>query len=152
MRAFSCESGFSLMEMIVTLGLLSLLGGVAVSNIKELDDPLKNATDEMIGFMKKVRARGISTTSAYQIYPDSSTAIRTRYSSNCGDAAEDKINDPAIVLNLPEGAFLGDTDWAICFSARGLPDSNIQIIIEDNDGEDRTIEVFLGGAVKEVAG
>jgi len=150
MRINRGERGFSLLEMLATLSLMGVLSAIAVSNIKELDDPLKNATAEAIGFMKQVRARAISTTSAYEIYPTSTTSIVTRYSNACSDAVGDKTADPKVVLGLPDGAFLSDTNWSICFSSRGFPDGNIQIVMEDNDGEDRTVEIYLGGAVKEV--
>lgn len=135
-----------MLDVVVTLGLLAVLSTVAVNQLKALDNPVKNASSSIIGYFKQVRARAISTTSVYSVSADSSNRIIAAYGNSCANAI---TPDPKLILDLPNGAHMADTAWTICFSARGLPDSNIQIVVS-GDGESRTLEVFLGGGVKEV--
>lgn len=135
--------------MLVTLGLFGVLTLIAVQQLKDLDVAIVNASAELQGFFKQVRARAISTTSAYTVTPISSTEISTSYSTSC--TSETTTADPQMVVELPLGAYLRSTDWSICYSPRGLPDDNIQIEVYDDDGVTKTVEVYLGGAVREVS-
>ena len=143
-------AGYSIFEVLAVLALLAILSGVATNNLKELSDPLENSSAELIAFLKQVRARAISTTSAYKVAPVSNGDIVTSYSERCSDAAVEWVADPGVTLSLPTGAWLEDTDWAICFGPRGLPDGNIQVVLRDMDAGSRTIEVYLGGGVREI--
>lgn len=148
MKGFRGNQGFTLLELVAALGLLAVLSYVAVNKLKELDNPLKNSAAELEGFIKQVRARAISTTSAYTIQAVSSQFIRTTYADSCVDTTQ--TTDWSLTLRLPNGAKLSDTSWSICFAPRGLPDSNVVIDLEDTGGETRSLEVYLGGAVKQL--
>lgn len=132
--------------MLVTLSIASILTGIALVALKELDDPLKNGSSELVGFLKQARARAISTTSAYWIYPTSNRRVRTKYANKCSDTTQ--TVDDALILDLPTGATLPSLTWSICYNARGLPVSNVQVQIQDNDGRSKIVEVYLGGAVQ----
>lgn len=142
------EQGFSLLEMLVTLALISVLLGTAIVNIKELDDPLANGSAQIISHVKSVRARAIAATSAYHIAPLSSGRIGASYSETCSDTT--LTADPKYILDLPSGAYLSDTSWSFCITSRGLSDSNITFTLHDNNGATKTMEVLLGGAVREL--
>jgi len=140
------EGGFSLFELIAVMGLALLLGGVAILNLKAFDDPLQNGSAQLLSFLKQVRAKAISSTSAYVISPDGPGRIQTQRGTTCGDP--DPIDDPLVALELPSGAYLYDTTWSFCFNSRGLPDANIELELRDTGGATRIVEVLLGGAVR----
>ena len=149
---FSCgsDAAFTVIELLAALGLMVAVSTIAVSQLQELNDPLADSTAELISFFKQVRARAISTTSAYTVLPLSSSEVATYYGAVCGD--EDTTADSRLVLDLPAGVRLSDTDWSVCYNSRGLPDDNVLIELSAVRGGNRFVEIFLGGAVKEVDG
>ena len=142
------QSGFSFLESLSVLALVSIVSLIAVSNVNKMDDPLTSATAEMQSFIKRVRARAISTTSAYIIIPSNTGSIITKYSDSCSSST--LTDDPQLQMDLPRSTALSDITWSVCFNSRGLSDSNISILLGDTDGRTRTLEIFLGGAVREV--
>ncbi len=146
MKNISADAGFTIFELLVTLGLFIILSGIAVSNLKDLDDPLQDGAAQVLSFVKKVRAHAISTTQAYFVSASSTTQIVTQYGTNCNDVAP--VDDPLLVLDLPSTVGMTDIVWSFCFNSRGLADSNIVIPLEDSDGYAKTIEVLLGGAAR----
>ena len=141
----SCR-GFSITEMVVAMGLASSLMGVAAMNMKKLEDPLQSGSAHLSSFIKEVRAEAISSTLAYTIKPVSSTKIITTYANKCSDTTQ--TTDPRVILNLPSGANLSNTSWDLCFTARGFPDGNIDVSLQDIGHQTKTVEVMLGGAVR----
>lgn len=146
MRAVNRQSGFTLLEMMAVVAIFSVLSGIAIINLKEFSKPAENGAAQLLGFMKQSRARALSTTSAYFVLPTSSTHIITKYGLNCTDASP--IVDSSLVMNLPTGASLAATNWSICFTSRGLSDSNTTIVVNDNQAGTKTLEVLLGGGIR----
>lgn len=146
MRVVRKEGGFTLLEMMAVLAIFTVLSGIAIINLKEFSKPAENGAAQLLGFMKQARARGLATTSAYFVLPTSSTRVITRYGVNCADAAP--VADNSLTMDLPTGATLAATDWSICFTSRGLSDSNTTIVVNDNQAGTKVIEVLLGGGVR----
>lgn len=144
------EHGFTILELLTVLALTGLLSSIAAFNLKALENPLENSTTELIAFMKQAKVRAISTTSAYKVEPTSSGYIQASYSNRCSDDDSERTVDNAVYMDFPSRAYLDKTDWSICFGPRGLPDTNIQITIKDSDNKYRTIEIFLGGGVRQI--
>jgi type II secretory pathway pseudopilin PulG len=145
-RKLSRERGFTIFELLLVMGLALLMGGIAILNLKAFDNPLQNGSAQLAGFLKQVRAKAISSTSAYIISPGSSGRIQTQRGLTCADASP--VDDPLAALSLPSGAYLFDTTWNFCFNSRGLPDANIEIELRDIGGANEIVEVLLGGAVR----
>ena len=139
------ERGSSLFEVLVVLVMIGILLTTALSNIDQLNRPMESGTAEVLGFLKQARARGMSTTRAYTVRPTSTEQIITEFSTECGETV---TADPTLTLNLPYGVLLNDTSWSVCFSPRGLATSDPTIELIDSDGRTKTLEVFLGGAVR----
>jgi len=140
------SQGFSLLEMLVTLSLMTSLFLIALNNLNSLHDPLDNAASELLGFFKQVRARSISTTSSYLVTPISSNQLEVTYAKNCTETTRQA--DSRLDLTLPSQVSFYTTDWSICYSARGLPDDNLSVQIIKSDGSNATVEIFLGGGVR----
>lgn len=141
----SAERGSSLFEVLVVLVIIGILLATAVSNLDQLNRPMEAATAELAGFLKQARARGMATTRAYTVRPSSTERIITEFATECGETA---TTDEILTLNLPRGVLLNDTSWSVCFSPRGLATSDPTIELIDEDGRTKTLEVFLGGAVR----
>ena len=140
------ERGSSIVEMLVVLGLIGSMLGIAIMNMKELEDPLQTGASQLAAFIKQVRAEAISSTLAYTIKPASTSKIITVYAAKCSDT--DTTSDTKVALELPNGAHLASTTWDLCFNSRGLPDGNIDIEMHDIGSQSKTVEVMLGGAVR----
>ncbi|MGI6525600.1 MAG: pilus assembly FimT family protein [Bdellovibrionota bacterium] len=146
---YSCnEKGFSLVEVLAVLGLISALFSMAVFDFRHLDDAGRNGAKELSSFLKEVRARAMSLTLAYTIEPISPTEVIALSSNNC--TSTDLTEDPELKLVLPKGAYLVTTDWSICYGTRGIADTSLDIELSSNRNSHRseTVQVVLGGGVR----
>lgn len=141
-----CQRGYSLLELMVVLALVAITSGIAIANLRELQDPVKTGASQLSGFIKQVRSRAMSATQAYLIMPASSDRVMALRANTC--SALEWQSDSKLVLDLPSGVSLNAQDWDICFSSRGFPDDNIRIAISDLDSRQREVEVLLGGSVR----
>ena len=142
----SYSRGFSLLELVVALGLSAALMGISILNFRNLDDQSENGALLLASFFKQIRARAISTTSAYIIEPESETRVVAYYGVNC--SSSDLETEGSFALELPTGSELSSTEWSVCFTSRGLTSSSDEIEIVNLNGGSQTIEVYLGGAVR----
>lgn len=140
------QRGITLIEVMVTVALIGIGMGVAVSNLRQLNTESQNAAAYVTGFVKQVRARAIASTLAYRIRPSSSAQLISETAKNCTETTW--TNDPANKLNLPTGTSVVDTTWDLCFNSRGFPDGNLEIRIRETNGSLRRVEVMLGGATR----
>ena len=65
------QKGFTLLELVFTCFMVATLMGSVIPSLSALKNPLNNDISSTLGFIKQVRARAISTTSA------SSTSTRS---------------------------------------------------------------------------
>ncbi len=140
------ERGYSIVELIVVLAMTMSLMSISVYNLRNLERPLKTGSAQLGGFFKQARSKAIATTSAYRVYAISSTQVATTYGVNCDNATT--TFDSELTYNLPSELEFTDTSWEVCFSARGIANNNITVIMQDKEGQTSTVEVFLGGAVR----
>ncbi len=141
------NNGFSIIEMLVALTIATILTGMAISNIKSFEDPLVDGGNELQGFLKQARARGLATTLAYKVRPTTTTKIIAETAKNC--SATTWTQDNSLLLNFPKGVVVTSTTWSVCFSARGLPSGSSTITVQQSPGTlTKTIDVYLGGGVK----
>ena len=140
------QAGFTILELIVTLSLALIIGGIAVPQMSKLNSASHNAADLIASFSKQVRARSIASTAAYRMKPSGNSRIITEYSTSCSSTtwSEDSKNK----LILPSNTYLLDSTWDLCFNSRGFPDGNLDILIRDQNGNRKTIEIMLGGATR----
>lgn len=136
--------GFSLIEMLVTLMMTAVLGSIAVSNLKVLDNPLQDGAAQTASFFKEVRARAISQTSAFIVAPTSASRLSATFGNTCATAT---TVDPTLRLTLPNGTSFTATNWGICFTSRGLVDQDTIISLRQG-ANTKNIEVMLGGGVR----
>ena len=135
-----------MVELLVVFALTSIMLGIAVSNLKELNSSSRDAASEIVGFLKEVRAKAIATTRAYTITASGTETLVARYASVCSDASP--TLDTTLRLDLPAGTNLTNTAWTLCYNSRGLADDAITIPVQDAQALSETVEVVLGGAAR----
>ena len=144
-RVVQNERGFTLIELVVTVSLMSLLSVMAIYQLHALENELDDSTTHVMALVKKTRGKALATTYAYTLRPTSASTITGSYGDNCSDTAP--VVDPKLTYELPSTVTLMDTSWSICFSARGLADNQVDIELTDGAVQ-RTIQVALGGGLK----
>jgi len=138
------NKGFTILELLVVIGLVGIMTLIAAVNLRPLENPVYSATHNLAAFMKQARARAVSTTSAYEVRPISDRQVAAFFGPNCASIDE---ADNTMTLALPSRVSLPSTEWVVCFSARGLSNSNVTI--EVSDGQiSRSVEVLLGGVAR----
>jgi len=146
MKTYSNRSnqGFTILELLVVIGLVGIMTLIAAVNLRPLENPVYTATHNLAAFMKQARARAVSTTSAYEVRPTSNRQIAAFFGPNCAS-----IDDPdnTMTLEFSPRVSMPDTDWAVCFTARGLSTNNVNIEVSDGQSF-RSVEVLLGGVAR----
>ena len=138
------ERGFTLTEVLVAMSLAAILSGMAALNLMELSDPAYSAASEISGYLKRVRAKALATTSAYTISASTTDTLIATFGNTCAGAQTD---EPELTLVL-ENADLTDVSWELCFTSRGFPNANVLIPVVDSYSGNRTVEVLLGGSIR----
>jgi len=147
---YNRELGFSIIELMTVLLIISLSLSSVFSNIKIIERPLHSGTQLTMGFFRQVKAKAISSTAYYVIYPDSASRLATKSGPNCELARESLIEDTTLTLHLPNTVTLANTAWDLCYSSRGFLDNSITISLNDQEGKTRTLETFVGGAIRKI--
>lgn len=138
-------AGFSMMELLVSICIIGIVVATAVSNLKELNDPLSNAGFAVGHYLRLARSRAISQTLAIQVAPVSATVISASSSDSCEN---DMTPMTDLAVELPTGTRIADLDWSICFTPRGFSPENVLFEIIADDGNRKTVEISLGGGAR----
>ena len=140
------HQGFTLVELLITLGIFGIVMGIAAMNLRPLSGDLQAAGSEVVGTFKQTRARAMVTTSAYRIVPTSADTLDVQRATRC--SSSNWTDDTRLGRTLREGVTLALTDWQVCFSPRGLTNNGPTFDLKDKDGKILTVQVFLGGMVE----
>ena len=138
------QRGFSLLEILVALMISSVMASMALSGLKELNNPLQNGSAQLNAFLKQVRATAISQTVAYRVQAQGSGKVITKFGNACSSAA---TTDASLTLALPDRTVLTSTSFDFCFTSRGMATQNVTLGIRDESGT-KSVEVLLGGGVR----
>lgn len=149
MKTRLSQSGFTLLELMVALSLSGILMGIAAANVRAYNCSSKNAVSMIQGFVKLVRAKGISRTAAYKIYPDpGGKKILTSFANTCSDSIFTVDNN--LTLDMPEQTKLLIPTWTTCLNSRGLANANVIISFSTKDAGTKQLEIMLGGGTREL--
>ena len=69
-----------------------------------------------------------------------------RTAANC--SATTWTSDPDVQLELHDGVTFADTSWTVCFSSRGISDTNLVITLSHPHSGTRDVELLLGGTTR----
>lgn len=144
------NQAFTLIEVLVVLGIAGIILAIGAINLRRLNDPLQNGASQLVGFFKQARSKAMATTSAYRIRAESPFRLVAEYAANCNAAAW--TADPKLILEFAEGVKVSGTNspvkWPVCFTSRGLADKNLIVTLSDTNNRTRQVEVMLGGGVR----
>jgi prepilin-type N-terminal cleavage/methylation domain-containing protein len=141
----SRQRGFTVLELLVTLGLFGLLCLVAVSNIKVLENPLVSASANLTHYFRLVRVRAIAQTRSIIVTPTSNHTFTAAAASSCTSATTTPVSD--LALDIGNNVSITPINWTLCFTQRGLVHQATLFTLHSQTGV-RTIEVALGGGVE----
>ena len=149
------EKGLTVIEMIVTLGIIGILTGVAVSSFGSKTLALSSATEDLLGALRVARANATGR------------GVHFRVTVNANSYSIQRLQDPdedgnwtpdgaAQQVDLPNPAYIGTgAGTAIEFDTRGLlvpPPAGvitIQIVNPDNGGT-KEIQVWPSGQIGQI--
>lgn len=144
-RKLLSVKGFTFLELLTVLAITGILIAIANFNLLALEDPASNGASELMGVLKKARAKALSSSTAYTISPVSTDEVMATVGVSCSSITQ--TEDTSFRFELPSRAHLSDTTWVICYDPRGLANTSADIQISDNLIT-RTVQVVLGGAVR----
>jgi len=140
------ESGISLVELLAVLAIIGLGIGAASLYLKPMEAPLDAAADMVEGTLRAARLKAMATTSGYRVSPNGGGSLTVEQAPSCSAASWSA--DPGLALTLPDGVGMTALDWSVCFSSRGVANSNVTIRLTHSEYGSREVEVLLGGTTR----
>ncbi|NCD33630.1 MAG: type II secretion system protein [Spartobacteria bacterium] len=131
MKCKDRRCGFTMIEFIVILMLVSIITTVAVSKLANTESDLISARDKLIQTLSYVRSRAMSSTNSWSMnYGATNSFIRN-----------------GVAVTLPNGFMVGApsgvtlTSGTVSFDVWGAPDSAKSITLTDSGGSTRTVTI-----------
>jgi prepilin-type N-terminal cleavage/methylation domain-containing protein len=140
----SNSKGFSLVETMCALSLISILTGMGVYSYIDHGKSTMHSAKELTSFLRSLRSRALVSTRALKFQPTASGTVRVSEANSCGGIFTEITNTN---FKLPTGTGFSSLSWEYCFSSKGNLDNAGEIQISDGV-EVRTIELSLSGGVK----
>ena len=141
------HQGFTLVELLIVLGIFGIVMGIAAMNLRPLSGDLQAAANEVAGTFKQARARAMATTSAHRVAPNAAgDSLIVEVAQDC--TSTNWTTNDRLTRNLREQVTLERTDWLVCFNSRGLAESGPTFDLSSREGKTINIRVFLGGTVE----
>lgn len=148
--------------MLVVLAILGIVFGIAALNLRPLGGDLESAANNLAGLIRQGRSKAMATTSAYSlVWPGESGVQEFNFeygNNNCRFDADPPAGywtrDPKLNFELPDNVELTGSDepdagqWLLCFNSRGISSTTPKLVLTDDRGVSRTLQVFAGGMVE----
>lgn len=148
--------GFTLIEGIIVMAVMSILFAVGLVAFRGFSNPLENQHAELISLIRLARIKAMQNTAAYRLSGNGGL-VRVEFANNCSattwstDASVGRdIGGGARGLQLSDGVSMTPSAWTICFNSRGSLGSatNLNLTLS-RSGQTRGLQVLLGGGVVE---
>ncbi|GAB4334379.1 MAG: hypothetical protein Kow0089_03580 [Desulfobulbaceae bacterium] len=159
MNFFSRARGFTMVELLVVMLLISLVTAFSIPRIRTglFSDELKTASRKLVGFLTGVSQDAVRSHRAYELTFDLDKGLVTAMPVGSVVFADDKDQkDPRRKLSLPDGVRIVDVDTAhggkdeeggaaLYFSDKGYVDKTA-IHLRAEDGREMTLVLspFMG--------
>ena len=140
------ERGYTVLELLVTMVIVSIMSGTAISSLREYEHRSASAAADIAAVLKRARGKAITSLTTVTVRPGSDTTLVTTTGSSCSAT---QTVDEMLDYTLPPDVKLVSTAWSICYSNRGLSTSSETIVVRDErKRESRAVQVVLGGGVR----
>ena len=140
------SDGFSIIELVTTLALISIVAAIATTSLQSFDNHLANSSDRLAMTIRLARTKAIATTKFYIIKPTSSQIVDVFEATSCDDLAPNLVQSLSLIL--AKSVTLEDSAWQICFSPLGVADNSPTFRLRSDSQKTKTLTVFTGGAIK----
>ena len=136
------QKGFTVMELIVTIGIIALLASIAIpSYISRLPAKrFQSAVGEIQGILHSARMVAIKENAI--VFVDFDVAAEQAVATSGGDTIRE--------VEMPGGVDLTSVtpNNSVKFDSRGLADRSIDIIVTAESGDSKRISLSLSGNSK----
>lgn len=137
-----------MLELLVVLGMLGIIFTIAFVNLRPLNNPLQNSVAQTSAFLRQVRTKAMSTTSAYRVNVLNGDTLTVEYAFNC-TGGNGWSSDPQLRLELQEQiVFTNTASPLLCFSSRGQSDTALDLTLRNPQNQTRTVRVLLAGGIE----
>ena len=154
------QRGISLIEVLVTIGLFAIIGGIAIPNLNSSSLNLTVALEQILGDVRMARADAITRGAHYRVTLSSESYSVERLQDDDGDGIWEPVGT-AKTVDLPTGIaiVIENGDGVIEFNTRGLvtalPDGTPaeieELVLSDTArGKNRDVEIWPSGQIMEV--
>ena len=137
-----------MLELLVVLGMLGIIFTIAFVNLRPLNNPLQNGVAQTSGFLRQVRTKAMSTTSAYRVNVQGGNTLTVQYAFNCLGNGGWRA-DPQLRLELQEQIVItNNASPLLCFSSRGQSDTALDLTLRNPQNQTRVVRVLLAGGIE----
>lgn len=149
-RRLRSRAGFTLLEALIVLLMISVVLSIAVPAISGLGNELQSAAHDTAGLFRQTRSLAMARTAAYRVVVVSNSELRGEFASTCD--ATTWQDEPRLRLSLAGGVVMEGTDISagnelVCYSSRGIGDASPTVRVRDRRGDAFQVDVFTGGAI-----
>ena len=151
------KSGFSLMELMITIAIISIIASVATPNVlqwmanRKLNAGIQNLYAQMQGARLRAVKENIHVIIAFNTAGNS---YRTFLDTNRNNLWEPGTDQELGSANMPSGVsittvvFTGGIPSQIGFDGRGLPSGTGSVLLTDKQGKTRFVGVNVTGGIQ----
>jgi len=134
------QDGFSFIELLVTMTLITIIFAMAIPNFRELGAPyaVAQAASQVAGDFQATRMRAIARNASYRFTYDSSTQTYAMERLEGGNWIAERRSQ------LPQGVTVGTVATTPTFNSRGILNAAVDIPLTAN-GHTKTVNVNVLG-------
>ena len=143
--------GFTLVELLIVLGVVAILLGIAALDVRPLNNDARTAANEFIGVARLARSRAMGTTSAHRLVVADATTVRVEAASACADPVTVWEAQDGLSATFRRGAVFEDQapgNVLTCYDTRGIANASPTVLIRDGRNRTATVEMFAGGGIE----
>jgi type IV fimbrial biogenesis protein FimT len=146
------EAGFSLIELLVTIGIMSILLAAGLPAMLKHTGTikLKKATDEVVGTLKLARQRAVATSSSVVVQFDLEDANFYVFDDLNENGVRDDGETMAGPYGIPNGIALAEVGFAsdrVTFGPRGSASESQAVVLRNAGSNAQRVDVIAASGL-----